>query len=52
MFFEIDIADKESSNNKRCKNPLKARFSNIYIEKLYIDYYHFIQKCKNDFLIT
>ena len=29
------------------EHPLKARFSNLYYRKLYMDHYHFYQQCEN-----
>lgn len=43
---------KRSSNNKSYKSLLKTWFSNLYMEKLQIDYYHFIQQYNNHFEIA
>ena len=34
------------------KQPLKAKFSDLYYKNLYINYYQFYQKCKEYFDIT
>ena len=36
-------------NPEPCKQPLKARFPNLYYGNLHIDCYQFCQKCKDHF---